>query len=237
MQPRRTLRRAIDHRESVKIERMGRQRSAIYGFPLAVGQQLVLVHAVPEFDPDGFHVLPIDQITHVRSGDCERFLERVLRDEHRLREVWPARGQPLYAELPLENWRTLFEALGALGELVIVECEGRRVKQDFFSAQSSQWPEMPLVCVTSLRQRSWIRRRASCRLRQSRGYTLLNGTRVYSPDTLTNRRIANESWRAPRLHNERDSRGLGERYLTEVSGDVGKCTLSLSWLTTLSHLS
>ena len=111
---------------------MGRQRSAIYDFPLAVGQQLVLVHAVPEFDPDGFHVLPIDQITHVRSGDCERFLERVLRDEHRLREVWPARGQPLYAELPLENWRTLFEALGALGELVIVECEGRRVKQDFF---------------------------------------------------------------------------------------------------------
>ena len=58
--------------------------------------------------------------------------ERVLRDEHRLREIWPARGQPRYAALPLDRWRTLFEALAARRELVIVECEGRRVKQDFF---------------------------------------------------------------------------------------------------------
>lgn len=132
MEPRRALRRAIDRRESVKIDRKGRERSPVFGFPLAVGRHLVLVHAVPDFDPDGFQVLPIDQIAHVRSGEYERFLERVLRDEDRLRGIWPARGQPPYTVLPLDNWRTHFEALAAREEMVIVECERRRVKQDFF---------------------------------------------------------------------------------------------------------
>jgi hypothetical protein len=132
MEPRRTLRRVIDRRESVKIEREGRERPPVFGFPLAVGRELALVAAVPDFDRDGFQVLPIDQIAHVRSGECERLLERVLRDEHRLHEIWPARGQPPYSELPLNNWQTLFGALAAREEMVIVECERRRVKQDFF---------------------------------------------------------------------------------------------------------
>ena len=132
MEPRRALRRAIDRRESVKIERTGREQPPVYGFPLAVGRELALVVAVPDFDPDGFQVLPIDQIAHVRSGERERFLEMVLRDEHRLHEIWPARGQPPYATLPLDEWRMLFGALAARQEMVIVECERRRVKQDFF---------------------------------------------------------------------------------------------------------
>lgn len=132
MEPRRALRRAINRRESVKIERKGRESSPVFGFPLAVGRHLVLVHAVPDFAPDGFQVLPIDQIAHVRSSEYERFLERVLRDEDRLRGIWSARGKPPYTVLPLDNWRTLFEALAAREEMVIVECERRRVKQDFF---------------------------------------------------------------------------------------------------------
>jgi hypothetical protein len=134
MDPRRALRRAIARQESVKIERTGRSQPNVYGFPLAMGRALVLLHAVTDFDLDGFEVLPVDVVTDVRSGEYERFLERVLRVEGSLREVWPARGARRRAELPLDDWRGLFQALGASGELVIVECEDRDEDddQDFF---------------------------------------------------------------------------------------------------------
>jgi hypothetical protein len=132
---RRALRRAIARRESVKIARTGPSQPNVYGFPLAIGRTLVLLHALTDFDLDGFQVLPLRLVTDVRSGEYERFLERVLRDEGTLREVWPARGKPHRADLPLAGWPELFRALGPSEELVIVECEDREPdgeEQDFF---------------------------------------------------------------------------------------------------------
>src|SRR6185295_10490642 len=79
-----------------------------------------------------YQALPIAMIARVESDEYERFVERVLRDERRLTEIWPARGAPARSDLPLADWRELFQALGTTGELVIVECEARNGDDDFY---------------------------------------------------------------------------------------------------------
>jgi hypothetical protein len=125
MDLKRALRRAMTHHESVKISRRTRDELNIYGFPLAVGRALVLLRVLHDFDVDGYEVLPLERITRVRSGVHERFLERVIRDEGHFGNVWPSRTAPIWADLPLDRWQDLFAALGATGQIVIVECETR----------------------------------------------------------------------------------------------------------------
>lgn len=125
MDVKRALRRAVTQHESVKISRRTRDELNVYGFPLAVGRALVLLRVLHDFDLDGYEVLPLERITQVRSGVHERFLEHVIRDECHLRSVWPPRGAPKWADLPLDAWQELFTALGATQQIAIVECETR----------------------------------------------------------------------------------------------------------------
>jgi hypothetical protein len=125
MDVKRALRRAVAHHESVKIIRRTRDELNIYGFPLAVGRALVLLRAVHDFNLEGYIVLPLERITHVRSGVNERFLEHVIRDDGQLRRVWPPLAAPIWADLPLDAWQKLFRTLGATRQIAIVECETR----------------------------------------------------------------------------------------------------------------
>lgn len=125
MDVRRALRRAVRHHESVKISRRTRDERNVRGFPLAIGRTLVLVQVSHDFDLDGYEVLPLERITQVRSGVHERFHEHVIRDEGRLRNVWPPDDAPKWADLPLDSWQELFAAFGAMRQIAIVECETR----------------------------------------------------------------------------------------------------------------
>lgn len=117
MEPRQALRRARSRKESVRITRRGDVPS-VYGFPLAVSRSLVLLRNVDDFDIDGFTVLPLANLADVRSGDCERFVERVLRDEGQLRAII----SPPFP-VGLDSWQDVFSALAGAGEVMIAECE------------------------------------------------------------------------------------------------------------------
>src|SRR5262245_27808393 len=118
MRPRQALQRAAKQKESVRIVRRGTNLYTVYGFPLAIGKSLVLICAIDEFDVDGFIVLPLRDITDVRSGEIERFTERVLRDRREIRHV----RSPAFP-MGVGDWSQVFSRLGGEREIVIVESE------------------------------------------------------------------------------------------------------------------
>lgn len=116
--PNGALRSALKRRESVKISRREHEDVGVYGFPLAVSAQLVLLREVRDFDVDGFTVLRLADIVAVRSGASERFVERALRDSGELATARPGRRP-----LTIGTWKDVFQALAATAEVVTVECE------------------------------------------------------------------------------------------------------------------
>jgi hypothetical protein len=126
MEPKRALRHALARRQFVKISRRGDAGVGVYGFPLAVGPRLVLLHEVKDFDVDGFTVLLLADITGVRSGDSERFVERALRDSGELAGARPGRRA-----LQIGEWKDVFAALGATGEIVMIEGDPSAAEEFF----------------------------------------------------------------------------------------------------------
>ncbi len=83
---RRALQRAIRRRESVRVERGG-GLSNYYGFPLSIGKQLLLMKDTVDFLADGYVVLPLSQISHIHSGESQRFHDMIISDLQQLRKV------------------------------------------------------------------------------------------------------------------------------------------------------
>ncbi len=104
---------------SSKVRIARRQPKQVYtnGFVVAVGEQLVLLQAFHDFYPEGLAILRIHDITDVRSGEHERFWERMLQGEG-------ITAATLSRELPpLDSMPRLLSALLERGENVILECE------------------------------------------------------------------------------------------------------------------
>ena len=112
------LQRAIDRDENVQIARSMGPHPTWNGFPLALGDELVLVRSLHEFAVNGFAVMRLRDITAVLSTDAERFFERVLRAEGALDEAPAARM------VPLRSWRSVLEAVRLHYRHAIIECEG-----------------------------------------------------------------------------------------------------------------
>jgi hypothetical protein len=87
------------------------------GFVLGVGRSLVLLHQFHDFYPEGFTVLRLEDVLSVRHDENERFWERMFRSEGILDRV----GIPY--EVPLDDLRTLLQALSERKLHVILECE------------------------------------------------------------------------------------------------------------------
>lgn len=94
------------------------------GFVLGLGEELVLLHQFHDFYPEGYTALRVADIKRVRSGEHERFWERMFRGEGLMDRV----GIPY--EVPLDDFRSLLAALQRRGQHVIVECEDRRAADD-----------------------------------------------------------------------------------------------------------
>ena len=98
-----------------------------HGFILDLSPTLVLIHSESDFLLDGYSVLRTPDITAVRSGKYERFLERMMREEGLIDEVG------IDKSLDLTDWRSLLLGLKQLGRNVIIECEiGDEEKDEFY---------------------------------------------------------------------------------------------------------
>jgi hypothetical protein len=116
---RRALQRALRLRHSVRVERYDGLDN-VYGFPLAIGKELVLLHYTKDFDLDGYVVLPLSQIAEATLSAVQKFFDRVLNDRGDLRRV-----QLPKHEVALDTWIECARSLAATPQLLIVECEKR----------------------------------------------------------------------------------------------------------------
>ena len=116
---------AIDRGENVQVLRRAGAHPTWNGFPLALGDELVLMRSLHEFAVNGFAVMRLRDITAVLATDAERFFERVLRAEGALDQTSPPRP------VPLRSWRAALEAVRAHYRHAIIECE-RPEGSDFF---------------------------------------------------------------------------------------------------------
>ena len=98
------------------------------GFVLGLGGDLVLLHAFHDFYPEGYTALRVSDIKRVRSGEHERFWDRMLRGEGLMEQVG------ISYEVPLDDFRSLLTALHERGQHLIIECEHRKTADydDFF---------------------------------------------------------------------------------------------------------
>jgi hypothetical protein len=121
------LSQVVGRRRKVFLERRYPGDPHHTGFVLDLGRELVLVHQFHDFFPDGYTALRIADIKRVRSGEQERFWEKMLRGEGLLDQVGIA------YDLPCDDFRSLLSALHAREQHVIVECEDRKdVDRDEF---------------------------------------------------------------------------------------------------------
>ena len=117
------LREIIEAGYQVRLARPGMEAEFIHGYPLCVRGNLLLLQDVEEFRPDGYSMVRVCDIEDLRSGNYERFSERVLRDEG-----WTPR---VPADIEVGDFQHLFETFHRSGEIVIVECESNE-DEDFY---------------------------------------------------------------------------------------------------------
>lgn len=112
------LDRAIERRQKVQLERVTGGRTTYWnGFPIERTADFVMVRTLDDFRLDGFAVLRLGDVVAARSGDPERFFERVLRAEG-LMERMPSPGP-----IRLDGWMSVVEDVRARHKHAIVECE------------------------------------------------------------------------------------------------------------------
>jgi hypothetical protein len=113
------VRAAIERHQQVRLAREGIAARNVHCFPFQMAGELLLVQEVDDFALDGYAVLRLRDVTEVRSGECERFCERVLEGEGVLAQVRPP--EPPVA---LASWPALFASLQAAPwPLVILDSE------------------------------------------------------------------------------------------------------------------
>lgn len=100
----------------ITIKRSNIDKGLLYCIPLKVGQDLVFVQYLYDFLIDGYKILRIKDITAIRSGDQERFSEKILRDEGILNQI---KTPPVN----VNNWGTVLHDILVLEKNVVVECE------------------------------------------------------------------------------------------------------------------
>jgi len=85
------------------------------GFPLAVSEEMVLLHEIVEFHLSGYSIMPMHEIRGVRSKKSERMVEKIFEAEGWMKQVG------LEEIPPLNDWPDLFQYFKRAGKLIQVE--------------------------------------------------------------------------------------------------------------------
>ena len=122
------LKELTQQRHVIRITPTHRPDEKLYGIPLAVSDELILLHEVREFHLDGYLVLPLANIHGVRLKEAEITMHRILTAEGALANLG------LSDPVSLSSFADFFSSLQACGLLVSIEaCEPQgKFYDDFF---------------------------------------------------------------------------------------------------------
>lgn len=111
------LLKATEARQEVVIKRDKIDSAALYGIPLILDHNMVLIQYVYDYEFDGYMILRIKDITSVRSGELERFSEYILKQEGLYDQI----KMPMLTTL--HNWKTILEEIKIQYNNILVESE------------------------------------------------------------------------------------------------------------------
>jgi len=122
------LQELVAQRRVIRLTPRHRPDEKLYGIPLSVTDEFILLHEVHEFHLDGYLVIPLGNIKGIRLKEAEETTHRILEAEGALKTLG------LADPVCLSSYEELFSSLHASNLLVSVEaCErvGKWI-EDFF---------------------------------------------------------------------------------------------------------
>ncbi len=105
----------VDLKRAVTITPKYPPYDTALGFPLAVTEEMLLMHEIIEFHLAGYSIMPIYEIRSVRSKKAERTLERIFEAEGLTKRVGISEVPPL------NDWPELFAWFKRQSKLIQVE--------------------------------------------------------------------------------------------------------------------
>lgn len=89
---------------------------SLYGYPVDASGELVAISFIYDFMPDGYKIIRKKDITDVFCGAAERFLDKVIKNEHK-------DFKPELKNIKLSTMKALCDELMSSGQIVTLECE------------------------------------------------------------------------------------------------------------------
>lgn len=110
------LRTEFDTQHYIRVVRKKVDNYPMECIPVVLGEKLVIVQYLYDFQIDGYKVLRIRDITQILAGECERFQEYILKKEG----IYDQIKKPAFTSL--NNWETFFRQY-SLNKNIVIECE------------------------------------------------------------------------------------------------------------------
>jgi hypothetical protein len=113
--------------QKIQLERFSPSNPLLNGYLLDLSDELGLMHCFDDFEPDGYTVFRVAEVSKVRSGKYEQQWHRMLSGEGLLG------GLDMAAPIDLTSMRTAVESIHQHFRRLIVECEERDEElEDFY---------------------------------------------------------------------------------------------------------
>ncbi|MEO6520704.1 MAG: hypothetical protein ABIN91_03440 [Mucilaginibacter sp.] len=108
-----------DIKKYVKIIREipGSKLGIVAGYILQLSDDFVLIHETDDFKACGYIILPIWQITKLRSNKADKYYDKIIHWEKVIDKIG------IDFKIDLKNYRTIFNTLKKRDFNIIVECE------------------------------------------------------------------------------------------------------------------
>lgn len=113
----------IEALHEIKIIRRKIDADDLFVIPLAIGQNLVLLQNLFDFDLDGYEIIRIKDITSAIITKGQQFSQFILKEEGILDQV----RKP--SILSVDNWKDVITELSNLDKNIIVECETKETSE------------------------------------------------------------------------------------------------------------
>lgn len=117
-------------RKKIQVERRYPSNPRLNGYLLELSDSLGLMHCFDDFEPDGYTVFRVEDVTEVRSGQYERHWEQMLAGEGLLG------GLNVDLRMDLTSMQSAIESIDREYGRLIIECEDREEDvEDFYIGQ------------------------------------------------------------------------------------------------------
>ena len=111
------LRKYVGKREKVRITRSRPSESRLNGYLIEASDELLLMHCFDDFEPDGYTIIRVADVTGLRRCPYEQWWDHMLEQEGLL----GALDHP--PNIDLQDMRSAMESVGTQYGQMIIECE------------------------------------------------------------------------------------------------------------------